>query len=293
MHPPKKLTISELSQRALDIRRMIIRMVHAASCGHPGGPLGLADIFAVLYFDIMEYKAKEALWLDRDRLILSNGHVSAVRYAAMKLAGYFPEVDLLSFRKFSSPLQGHPSTRYLPELEHSGGSLGQGLSVATALALGCRMRGLKGQVFVSLSDGECGEGMTWEAATAAVHYGSPLIAFVDNNGIQIDGRTKDVCDLGELSKKFASFGWKTCEVDGHDISAIRQVFCEAKEELAPARKKIQKNSAGEKAQPWLILFHTILGKSVSYMENNHKWHGTAPNDEEALQALRELGEEAL
>ena len=277
---PNLKTDSAIANHALEIRRLIIRMVYAAGCGHPGGPLGLADIFAVLYFDILRHKPKQADWEERDRLILSNGHVSAVRYSAMKLAGYFSNLDPLSFRTLGSPFQGHPSTRYLPEMESSGGSLGQGLSIALGLSLGIRLKKQKGQVFACLSDGECGEGMTWESATSAAHYKAPLIAFIDNNGIQIDGKTKDVCDLRDLGAKFNSFGWEVFEGDGHNISKIRELFRLAISNLNDPKKE---------TKPKMIIFNTVLGKGVSFMEDNYRWHGVAPNKEEAEQALKELG----
>ncbi len=267
------LSDQQLATKALEIRRTIIQMVHRAGCGHAGGPLGLADIFAVLYFDALRHRPKEPFWEERDRLILSNGHVCAVRYAAMKAAGYFPQLDILSFRKLGSPLQGHPSTHWLPEVESSGGSLGQGLSVAVGLALGSTLQKRTGRIFVSLSDGECGEGMTWEAATSAAHHRAPVIAFLDNNGIQIDGKTKDVCDLRDIAVKFESFGWKVTRADGHKIAEIRKCFAEA--------RKME-------SAPQLICFQTVLGKGVSYMEDNYRWHGKAPNDEQAAQALQEL-----
>ena len=273
----KELEDKELAQYALEIRRLVIRMVHKAACGHPGGPLGLADIFAVLYFDILRHRPEEPDWPGRDRLLLSNGHVSAVRYAAMKLSGYFSSLDIMSFRKLASPFQGHPSTRYLPELENSSGSLGQGLSAALGLSLGLRLQKQPPGVFVSLSDGECGEGMTWEAATSAAHYKASLIAFIDNNGIQIDGKTKDVCDLKDLAQKFRAFAWEVWEADGHSIPEIRRVFREAKEKIL--------KSPG----PKMIVFRTTLGKGVSFMEDKHKWHGVAPSTEEAQKALAELG----
>lgn len=265
----------ELAAKAQEVRRTIIQMVHAAGCGHAGGPLGLADIFTVLYFDILRHRPEDPFWEERDRLILSNGHVCAVRYAAMKAAGYFPELDLLTFRKLSSPFQGHPSTRYLPELESSAGSLGQGLSVAVGLALGAALQKQKGRIFVSLSDGECGEGMTWEAATSAAHYKAGVIAFLDNNGVQIDGKTRDVCDLRDLAAKFESFGWRVLRGDGHNIADIRECFAAA---------------CQEKNRPQLICFQTVLGKGVSFMEDDYRWHGKAPNDEQARQALQELQE---
>ena len=270
-----------LKEKAIEIRRLVIKMVSAAKCGHPGGPLGLADIYAVLFFEIMKHKAENPLWEDRDRLVLSNGHVSAVLYATMYLANYFQEYDIMKFRKLASPFQGHPSTKYLPMITNSSGSLGQGLSFATGLALGAKLQQKQYQVYVCLSDGECGEGMTWEAATAAVHHGAPIIAFLDNNGIQIDGKTKDVCDLGDLSNKFSSFGWEVQEIDGHNIAKIRGAFREAKENLEKEKQK-------EKQRPQMIVCNTILGKGVSFMEDKYSWHGKAPNKEETEAALKEL-----
>ena len=264
----------ELSEKAREIRRLILRAVHAAASGHPGGPLGLADIFSVLFFDILRYKPSEPDWAGRDRLLISNGHVCAVRYASMALAGYFPVEDLDTFRKLGSPLQGHPSTKWLAGVDNSSGSLGQGLSAAIGLSLGARMQGQDYRVYCCISDGECGEGMTWEAATTAVHYKAPVIAFMDLNGIQIDGFTRDVCDLGNLARKWEAFGWKVREEDGHDIGAIRKAFREA-----------QDYTGG----PQIILFKTVLGKGVSFMEDKPGWHGKPPNDEQYAEALGELG----
>ena len=196
-------------------------MVYLAKSGHPGGPLGLADIFTMLYFKHLNVSSEKPMDDKRDYLILSNGHVCAVRYAAMALAGFLDHKELDTFRKLGSRLQGHPSTKFLPEAENSSGSLGQGLSNASGLALGLRLQKKKNLVFVSLSDGECQEGMTWEAAMAASHYKNKnLIAFVDVNGIQIDGFMKDVMSIGELEAKFQSFGWLTRKSDGHDHKKI-------------------------------------------------------------------------
>lgn len=263
----------EIFIRAQATRRMVVRMVHAASCGHPGGPLGLADIFAVLYTETLNVDPARPDLPERDRLLISNGHVSAIRYASMKLAGFFKDIDELSFRRMGSAFQGHPSTRYLPEVENSSGSLGQGLSAAVGLSLGLHLQNISGRVYCCISDGECGEGMTWEAATAAAHYKTPIIGFMDFNGIQIDGPTRDVCDLGDLAQKFRSYNWKVYETDGHDIGAIRRTF-----------KSAQAYSEG----PQMIVFKTVLGKGISYMENMPGWHGKAPNDDELQQALKEL-----
>jgi len=261
-------------EKAQWIRCLSIEAVHAAKSGHPGGPLGLADIFAHLFFGVLRHRPHEPAWADRDRLLISNGHVCAVRYAAMALAGYFPRADLKSFRRLGSVLQGHPSTKFLPSVENSSGSLGQGLSQAVGLSLGLRMAKSESRVFCVMSDGECGEGMTWEAVQAAVHYRAPVIALLDYNGIQIDGYVKDVLDLGDLAAKFRAMGMRTIEADGHDHSAIASAF----RETLPYREG-----------PQMILFRTVLGKGVSFMENQPAWHGKPPSDSEAEQALLELG----
>ncbi|EMY63312.1 transketolase [Leptospira terpstrae] len=259
---------------AKDIRIQVIKMVTAANSGHPGGPLGLADIYAALYTSILNHDPKNPEWPERDRLILSNGHVCAVRYASMGLSGYFPVEDLLTFRNINSYLQGHPSTRYMKGIESSSGSLGQGLSVSVGLALGAKLKKETYKIYTCISDGECGEGMTWEAAQSAVHFKTDnLIAFMDRNYIQIDGNTEEVMKLEPLDKKFEMFGWNVINADGHNMEDIFAAFAKAKQ-----------HTGG----PTLIVFRTILGKGVSYMENNPKWHGTPPNKEQEAQALAEL-----
>ncbi len=266
--------ILEIEELARKIRIEIIRMVAAANSGHPGGPLGLADIYAALYKKILKHDPKNPRWEKRDRLILSNGHVCAVRYAAMALTGYFPVEELLTFRNINSRLQGHPSTRYMEGIESSSGSLGQGLSVAVGLSLGARLRKETYKIYACISDGECGEGMTWEAAQSAVHYKTDnLIAFMDRNFIQIDGHTEDVMRLEPLGKKFEVFGWNVIEADGHKIPDILDAF---------------RMAGDHKGSPTLIVFRTTLGKGVSFMENQAKWHGTPPSKEEEAIALREL-----
>lgn len=272
--PRDQRTQEDLKFYACRVRQLAIEMVYQAKCGHPGGPMGLADIFAFLYGKYLNVDPANPDDPNRDRLILSNGHVCAVRYAAMGLAGYFQDQDLLSFRKLGSPFQGHPSTKYLPELENSSGSLGQGLSNATGLALGLKLQGNQARVIAALSDGECQEGMTWEAAMAAAHHKADnLTAFIDGNNIQIDGYVEDVMNVGELADKFASFGWEVKTADGHDMAAIEAAF----------QWSEQKNS-----KPKLIYFNTTLGKGVSYMENQPGWHGVAPNEEQRNQAHQEL-----
>ena len=272
--PRDQRTQEDLKLYASRVRQLAVEMVYQAKCGHPGGPMGLADIFAFLYGKYLNVDPSNPNDPNRDRLILSNGHVCAVRYAAMGLAGYFQDQDLLSFRKLGSPFQGHPSTKYLPELENSSGSLGQGLSNATGLALGLKLQGNQARVIAALSDGECQEGMTWEAAMAAAHHKADnLTAFIDGNNIQIDGYVEDVMNVGELVDKFASFGWEVKTADGHDMAAIEAAF----------QWSEQKNS-----KPKLIYFNTTLGKGVSYMENQPGWHGVAPNEEQRNQAHQEL-----
>jgi transketolase len=264
----------DLKQKAKEIREEVIKMVTSAKSGHPGGPLGLADIYSALYFKILKHDPQNPNWEERDRLILSNGHVCAVRYASMALSGYFPKEDLASFRNINSKLQGHPSTRYMEGLETSSGSLGQGLSVATGIALGLRHQKKSNRVYVCISDGECGEGMTWEAAQSAVHYKlDNLVAFMDRNFIQIDGNTEEVMRLEPLGQKFKTFGWNLIEADGHNMDEILSSFEKAK---------------AFTGAPTLILFRTTLGKGVSFMENKPEWHGTPPSAEQAKQALEEL-----
>jgi transketolase len=266
--------INEAKNFAKNIRIQVIKMVTAANSGHPGGPLGLADIYAALYTKILKHDPKNPEWAERDRLILSNGHVCAVRYAAMGLSGYFPVEDLLTFRGINSYLQGHPSTRYMKGIESSSGSLGQGLSVSVGLALGARLRKEKHTIYTCISDGECGEGMTWEAAQSAVHYKvDNLIAFMDRNFIQIDGNTEEVMKLEPLDQKFKTFGWNVINADGHNMEEIFSAF---------------EKASSHKGSPTLIVFKTVLGKGVSFMENNPKWHGTPPNKEQEAQALAEL-----
>ncbi|MCP5499134.1 MAG: transketolase [Leptospiraceae bacterium] len=268
------MNTDDLKKKANEIRQEVIKMVTEAASGHPGGPLGLADIFSVLYFHTLKHDPSNPNMDERDRLILSNGHVCAVRYAAMALAGYFPAEELLTFRKYGSRLQGHPATRYLEGLESSSGSLGQGLSVSVGLALAARLQQKEHKIFTCISDGECGEGMTWEAVQSASHYKlDNLIAFMDRNHIQIDGFTEDVMKLDPLDKKFESFGWFVLQADGHNIEGIKEAF------------RIARNHKGS---PCIILFKTVLGKGVSFMENNPKWHGNPPSKELAEKALEEL-----
>lgn len=249
-------------------------MVTAAESGHPGGPLGLADIYAVLYNKYLNSYAKEPKHPNRDRYILSNGHCCAVVYSTIARLGGFPVEDLATFRRLGSKLHGHPSPMYFPWIENAGGSLGQGLSFACGTAIAGKLDQAPWRVFVGMSDGECQEGMTWEAAMAAVHHRlDNLIAFVDYNRIQIDGHTDQVMSLGDLAAKFVAFGWAVRETDGHSVQEIDAAFAWAVE---------------PKGLPSIILFNTTLGKGVSFMEDNPKWHGSPPSAAECEKALAEL-----
>lgn len=274
----KKITSTkELQQKANSIRQDIITMLAEAGSGHPGGSLGLADIFTALYFNLLNHDPKRPLWEKRDRLILSNGHVCPVRYAAMANAGYFPRKELLTLRKLGSRLQGHPSRLDLPGLELSTASLGQGLGVAVGMALAVKLKKQKHKVYCITSDGEHDEGSTWEAINAAAKWKlNNLINIIDRNNIQISGYTNEIWPLEPLKKKYEAFNWKVFEIDGHNFKEIISAV--------NAAKKV-------KDKPVCIIAKTILGKGVSFMENKYEWHGKAPNAEEAKRALAELEKE--
>ena len=251
-------------------------MLADAGSGHSAGALGMADIFTALYFRIMRHKPLDFAWEERDRLILSNGHICPVRYAVMAHAGYMPIGELKTLRKFGSKLQGHPSVSDFKALETSSGPLGEGLSVAIGEALAAKMNEKNYHIYVCMSDAEQQEGMTWEAAMFAGKQGqnlNNLIAFIDRNNIQITGHTEDIMPLEPLRQKYEAFGWHVIEADGHNFEEILSAFHEA--------QKIYE-------RPTLIIFHTIAGKGISFMENDYVWHGKAPNKEEAKKALSEL-----
>jgi len=268
------LEILELELLANTIRQDIIRMLIEAESGHAGGPLGMADVFTALYFNVLKHDPRNPFWDERDRLILSNGHICAVRYAAMARSGYFPVNELLTFRKLGSRLQGHPHNLSLPGVENTGGPLGQGLSQAIGRSLAGRMDGKKYHVYCVLSDGEHDEGQTWEALLfAGNHALRNLTVLLDRNNIQIDGHTEDIFPLEPLKDKYRALNWYVIEVDGHNI---RQIIAACKEAKAIYEK------------PTAIICHTIPGKGVSYMENNYEWHGKAPTKEQGDVALRQL-----
>ena len=268
--------MTELERRANDMRADIVRMIAEAGSGHPGGSLSCADILAALYFGVvLEHDPENPEWEGRDRFILAKGHAAPALYAALAQAGYIPREELATLRKLGSRLQGHPDSNQVPGVEVSTGSLGQGLSIAAGAAAGLRLDGAPQTVFALLGDGECQEGQVWEAAMFAAHRKlDNLVAIVDRNGLQIDGRTCDVCDPGDLGAKFAAFGWDVDEVDGHDLDALVAVLGAAK--------------AGRDGRPHAVIARTVKGKGVPFMENEAGWHGKAPNAEQAAEALAAL-----
>jgi transketolase len=264
--------IKKLKDKATVIRRHIIKMVHSAGSGHPGGSLSCTDILVVLYFQVMKHdpQKKDS---ERDRFILSKGHAAPALYATLSESGYFPISKLESLRKNGGYLQGHPDSS-ISGVEVSSGSLGQGLSIANGIALAARLDENPSRVFVLLGDGECDEGQVWEAAMLSAHYKlDNLVAIVDRNGLQIDGSTEDVMSLEPLSKKWESFGWNVIEIDGNNIEEIIKAFQETE------------NRTGK---PTVIIARTCKGKGVSFMENVCSFHGKAPTDEEKIRALEEL-----
>ena len=271
-----QLTITQLEQKANDIRKDIITMLEAAGSGHSAGPLGLADIFSALYFDVMNIRPQEPEWADRDVFFLSNGHCVPVQYAAMAEAGYFDKTELTTLRKFGSRLQGHPEREKLPGLENTSGPLGSGLSQAAGYAYSLQYldENARRFVYVVMGDGELNEGNIWEAAMfAGKNKLSQLIAFVDRNNIQIDGSTEDVMPLEDLKGKWESFGWHVLEIDGHNIESVIDATSQAR---------------AITNRPTVIISHTIPGKGVDFMEYNYKWHGMPPNAEQAKEALDDL-----
>jgi len=259
---------------AKKLRRHVITMTATAGSGHPGGSLSAADIITALYFKAMRHNPKNQQWPDRDRFIMSKGHAAPILYAALAESGYFPVEELATLRKLDSRLQGHTDRNLTPGVEMSAGSLGMGLSFGIGVALAARLDHCDYRTYVLLSDGECDEGQTWEAALSAAQFKlDNLTVIVDRNRIQLTGWTRDIMNLEPLSQKWQAFGWHTIDIDGHDFNQILAAFQEA--------EKI-------KNKPPVIIARTIKGKGVSFMENNPKFHGKAPTPEEAERALKEL-----
>lgn len=271
----KDLSLVVLEKKANDIRRDIIKMLEHAGSGHSAGPLGLADIFTALYFNILNYNPKKPDWNKRDIFILSNGHCVPVQYVAMAHAGYFDKSELATLRRFGSRLQGHPERTKLPGLETTSGPLGCGLSQASGMSLAMRMNNDAHRwVYVVMGDGELDEGNVWEAAMLGGKYKlNNIIGIVDRNNIQIDGPTEKVMPLEDLRAKWEAFGWHVLEIDGNNIQEVLDA-CKL------ARAIVEK--------PVVIIAHTIPGKGVDFMEYDYTWHGKPPNHEEAKKALHEL-----
>lgn len=279
----QKLSTQKLEEKANEIRQDIIRMLLEAGSGHSAGPLGMADVFTALYFNILNHDPQNPGWEERDRLFLSNGHICPVRYATMAHAGYFPIEELMTLRKLGSRLQGHPERLRLPGIETTSGPLGSGLAQASGYAYAARMHLASARshlaeanfrVFCICSDGEHDEGNHWEAALFAGKYKlANLTAIVDRNNIQIDGKTEDIMPLEPLAEKYKAFNWNVINIDGHNFQEIIDACAEA--------GKVDE-------APTVILAKTIPGKGVSFMENNYQWHGKPPNAEEAEEALTEL-----
>ncbi len=275
MSTNKTYTLEELELIANDIRQDIIKMLEHAGSGHSAGPLGLADIFAALYFDILKHNPHKPDWDERDILLLSNGHCVPVQYATMAHAGYFDKKELLTLRQFGSRLQGHPERTKLPGLENTSGPLGCGLSQACGMSLAMRMnKDMHRWIYVIMGDGEQNEGNVWEAAMLASKYKlSNVIAITDRNNIQIDGPTETVMPLEDLHAKWEAFGWHVIDIDGNNIEA----FIDA---CAMARAVVSK--------PVMIIAHTVPGKGVDFMEYDYRWHGKPPDHKQELEALKEL-----
>lgn len=264
----------ELEKMAVRMRRLVVRGIHSAGSGHPGGSLSICDILSVLFFKEMNLNPETPEMPDRDRFVLSKGHAAPAYYAALALRGYFDPAEMDHLRSIGSFLQGHPAMHKVPGVDMSSGSLGQGLSAANGMAMAGKYDHRDYRVYCICGDGEIQEGQIWEAAMTAVHYHlDNLTLFVDENGLQIDGKVTDVMQNGSTGDKLGAFGWNVLRIDGHDVRAI--------EEAVEAAKAC-------KGRPTAIMCRCIKGKGVSYMENQAGWHGAAPNDEQYRIAMQEL-----
>jgi transketolase len=272
----KVIDITELYLLSNNIRQNIVKMLHAAKSGHPAGSMGLADVFAALYFNVLNHDPKNPNWDNRDRCILSNGHCCPGLYATLAEAGYFPKEELMTLRKLGSRLQGHPHRETLPGIENSSGPLGQGLSIAVGMALVAKREKKSWRVYCICSDGEHNEGQIWEAVLLASKFKlGNLVAIMDRNNIQIDGFTEDVLPLEPIEEKYRAFGWHVINIDGHNIQQIISACNEAKTIID---------------KPTMIIAHTVPGKDISFMEFITEWHGKTPGDKEATTALEDLEE---
>lgn len=267
-------SIEQLYQTSNQIRQSIINMLEHVGSGHSAGPLGMADIFTALYFHILKINPTKPYWADRDRVILSSGHICPVWYATLAERGYFDKKELMTLRQIDSRLQGHPHYHSLPGVENTAGSLGQGLSQATGVALALKMQSKPNQVYAILSDGEHQEGQTWEGYLfAAAQNLTNLTVLIDRNNIQIDGMTEELIPLHSLKNKIESFGLHTIEIDGHNIEQIISACQQAE---------------SDQVRPTAIICHTIPGKGVDFMEGQYDWHGKPPNKIEAKKAIKQI-----
>lgn len=268
------MTVQDLKEKAKTIRKHIICMTKEAGSGHPGGSLSAVEIVTALYFKVMKIDPQNPKWEDRDRFVISKGHAAPVLYAALAERGYFPMDELYRLRKIGSILQGHPDMKSTPGVDMTTGSLGQGLSAANGMALAGKLNGKDYRVYVLLGDGEIQEGQVWEAALTSSHYKlDNLTGILDNNGLQIDGSNDEVKSVRPIEEKWKAFGWHVISVDGHNFEEILAALEEAK---------------NIKGKPTMIIAKTIKGKGVSFMENRVDWHGTAPNSEQAENAISEI-----
>ncbi|MHB0976717.1 MAG: transketolase [Candidatus Aquicultorales bacterium] len=271
--------VQQITDRARRMRWDIVKMIGTAGSGHPGGSLSAADIVATLYFHEMRHDPGNPSWPERDRFVLSKGHAAPVLYAALAESGYFERDELWTLRQFGSRFQGHPDMRKLPGVEVSTGSLGQGLSIASGMALGLKLDRLDSRVYAVIGDGESQEGLIWEASMFAAHRRlDNLTAILDYNNLQIDGAVCDICDVAPVAAKWRAFGWHVVEIDGHDVHEIIGAFEEARE---------------TKGKPTMVVARTVKGKGVSFMENQVDYHGKAPNAEEMEKALAEISKDGF
>ena len=269
------MDIKALEKTAAEVRVGVVKAIHNAGSGHPGGSLSASDIVTALYFSEMNVDPKNPKMEGRDKFILSKGHAGPVQYSALALKGYFPVEDFMTLRKLGSKFQGHPDMNKVPGIEMSTGSLGQGFAAAGGMAIANKLNNDPGRIYVLLGDGEIQEGIVWEAAMSAAHYKlDNMVGILDYNGLQIDGRNEDVMTVAPVADKFRAFGWNVLEINGHDFEEILDAFAKARE---------------CKGKPTMIVAKTVKGKGVSFMEDNAGWHGKAPNDEETEQAVAELG----
>ena len=271
----ENLTVAELKNKCVDLKTNVISMIWKAQSGHPGGSLSVADFMTACYWHAMDVDPANPRWADRDRFVLSKGHVCPAQYAALAMKGFFPMEVLDTLRKEGSPLQGHPSMTKCPGIDISTGSLGQGLACAVGMAIAAKMDGKTYTVFCALGDGETNEGEIWEACGTAHKYGlDNLIVFVDWNNLQLDGTCDEIMPLLDLAKKFQAFGFETFEINGNDMAEVVEA--------------LDKAMASTNGLPKCIIGKTVKGNGVSYMENQVGWHGVAPNDEQYKQAMDEL-----